>query len=148
MRRAELLGYWAPAVAWSAVLLFISGNAGSSAVTGSVLSWFLPPLSPEFEPVHFVIRKTIHVLAYGLLGALDFRAVRGPRAGWQMNWSVAAVVLAAIVASLDEYHQSFFPSRTGMPSDVVIDVCGAILAQLIWKTIPLTCSPETSSPPS
>lgn len=104
-------------------------------MTGSLLSWFLPPLSPEFETVHFVIRKTIHVLAYGLLGALDFRAVRGTRRGWQMSWSVAAVLLAAIVASLDEYHQSFLPSRTGVPSDVVIDVCGATLAQLMWRAI-------------
>ncbi len=111
-----------------------------------MLSWFLPPFSPEFEPVHVLIRKTLHVLAYGLLGALDFRAVRGPRMGWRLGWSIAAVALAAAVASLDEYHQSFFASRTGMPSDVVIDTCGAILAQLIWRGLILTGSPETSSP--
>ena len=118
---------------WSFVLLLMSGNAGSSSVTGHLLAFFVDPLSPAFEPLHVVIRKTIHVVAYGLLGALDFRAVRGPRPGWRAGWSVAAVLLAVAIASLDEYHQSFLPSRTGVPSDVVIDACGATQAQLVYR---------------
>jgi VanZ family protein len=131
VRRAELLKYWGPAILWSVVLLLMSGSAGSSSVTGRVLAFFLSPASPAFDPLHFLIRKTIHVVAYGLLGALDFRAVRGARRGWRPAWSAVAVVLAVAIASLDEYHQSFFASRTGVPSDVVIDACGATLAQLV-----------------
>jgi VanZ family protein len=36
-----------------------------------------------------------------------------------------------LIASLDEYHQSFLPSRTASPVDVGIDLCGAIAAQMI-----------------
>lgn len=125
----------------------MSGNAGSSNITGRLLALLVPPLSPEFEPLHTIIRKTVHVVAYGLLGALDFRAVRGPRGGWRLGWSAIAVVLAVVIASLDEYHQSFFPSRTGVPGDVVIDACGATLAQLIVRGRALTRDPRFSDSP-
>ena len=111
----------------------MSGNQASSHVTGRWLEFLIPPLAPSFEPVHVVLRKTGHLIAYGLLGALDFRAVRGARTGWTLRWSVIAVVLVIVVASLDEFHQSFFPSRTGVPTDVVIDACGATLAQLSFR---------------
>ena len=111
----------------------MSGQAGSGTVTAGFLEWAIPPLSPLFEPVHFVIRKTIHLTAYGLLGYLDFRAVRGPRRGWMVRWSVIAVVLAVMVASLDEWHQSFVPGRTSMAGDVGIDAIGATFAQLFAK---------------
>ncbi len=131
LRRAELIRYWLPALIWSAVLLFLSGRAGAGSMTARVLQWLLPATSPMFDPVHFSIRKTVHVLAYGLLGFLDFRAVRGPRKGWTLRWSAVAVALAVIIASLDEWHQSFVPGRTGTPVDVVIDCAGATLAQLV-----------------
>jgi len=35
------------------------------------------------------------------------------------------------VASLDEWHQSFIPSRTGTPKDVLLDSCAAIAAQIL-----------------
>jgi VanZ family protein len=45
--------------------------------------------------------------------------------------SVLAVLCTLLVAILDEYHQSFLPSRTSSPKDVCIDLCGAITAQLL-----------------
>jgi VanZ family protein len=44
--------------------------------------------------------------------------------------SVAAVLCTLLIAILDEYHQSFLPSRTSSPIDVCIDLSGAIAAQL------------------
>ncbi|GAC1400178.1 MAG: hypothetical protein NVSMB68_15200 [Thermoanaerobaculia bacterium] len=130
LRRAEPVRYWLPALAWSAVLILLSGRSGSSSVTGRVLELILPPSSDLFEPLHYIIRKTLHVLAYGLLGALDFRAVRGPRRGWTLRWSALAVILATAIASLDEWHQSFVPGRTGSPVEVLVDCAGATLAQM------------------
>jgi VanZ family protein len=45
--------------------------------------------------------------------------------------SVAAVLCTLVIATLDEYHQSFIPSRTSSPIDVGIDLCGAMAAQLL-----------------
>ncbi len=102
-------------------------------MTALVLQLFLSTSNPNFDLLHYLVRKTGHVLAYGLLGFLDFRAVRGGGSGWTLRWSVIAVVLAVIVASVDEWHQSFVPDRTGTPVDVLIDCAGATLAQVIWK---------------
>ncbi|HEX7419406.1 MAG TPA: VanZ family protein [Thermoanaerobaculia bacterium] len=120
-------------MAWSAVLLILSGRAGSGSLTSQILGWLLPASSPAFDAAHFALRKSLHVLAYGLLGFLTFRAVRGEKKGWTLRWSVTAVLLAVSIASLDEWHQSFVPGRTGTPLDVVVDCAGATLAQLFSK---------------
>jgi VanZ family protein len=40
------------------------------------------------------------------------------------------------VASLDEWHQSFLPSRTGRWQDVVLDSSAALVAQIIiWMLL-------------
>jgi VanZ family protein len=111
----------------------MSGNAGSSGVSAQILEWIIPPASPAFEPAHFLFRKAVHVLAYGLLGALDFRAVRGARNGWKLTWSIAAVSLALSIAALDEWHQSMIPTRTGTVSDVALDTAAATLAQVLYE---------------
>lgn len=138
MRRAR---YWIPPAVWTAVILIASSDLFSAPHTGFLLqtvSTFLlgHPLSREaFETVHFLIRKTAHLTEYGILGALLFRAVRAGRGGWQWRWAIAAVVIAVSVASVDEWRQTFVPSRTGKPQDVAIDAAGAALAQLIWAAV-------------
>ena len=37
----------------------------------------------------------------------------------------------ALVASCDEWHQTFLPNRTGSPWDVLLDCCGALVMLLI-----------------
>ena len=37
----------------------------------------------------------------------------------------------ALVASWDEWHQTFLPNRTGSPWDVLLDCCGALVMLLI-----------------
>ncbi|MFZ0939460.1 MAG: VanZ family protein, partial [Candidatus Sulfotelmatobacter sp.] len=50
---------------------------------------------------------------------------------WTTRWASIAILMTALVASLDEWHQSFIPSRTGRWQDVVLDTCAAIAAQLL-----------------
>jgi VanZ family protein len=42
-----------------------------------------------------------------------------------------AWLAAAIFAVTDEFHQSFVPSRTASPIDVMIDICGAMIGLAI-----------------
>jgi VanZ family protein len=52
-----------------------------------------------------------------------------------MRWANIAILGTALVASLDEWHQTFIPSRTGAVHDVVLDTCAGIAAQvlvLLW----------------
>lgn len=88
----------------------------------------------HFEVWHFYIRKGGHVVGYAILSLLAFRAWREtfPAQGnplWSMRWASIAVLMTTFVASLDEWHQSFIPSRTGTPRDVVLDTCAGIAMQ-------------------
>jgi VanZ family protein len=53
-----------------------------------------------------------------------------PRAGFLLD-ATLALLGTAIVAGSDEFHQSFLPNRTGVPSDVLLDCCGAIVLLLL-----------------
>jgi VanZ family protein len=39
--------------------------------------------------------------------------------------------MAALVSCLDEWHQTFLPSRTGRLHDVVLDSAAALIAQIV-----------------
>jgi VanZ family protein len=44
-----------------------------------------------------------------------------------------ALVGTALVASWDEWHQTFLPNRTGSPWDVLLDCCGAtVMVGMAW----------------
>ena len=42
-------------------------------------------------------------------------------------WAGLAIACTFLIASLDEWHQSFSLARTGKFGDVVLDTCGALL---------------------
>lgn len=86
----------------------------------------------RWEFLHHVIRKSGHFLGYGTMGLLWLRAwwMSLARASFLLD-SVLALLGTALVASGDEFHQSFLPNRTGVPSDVLLDCCGAVVLQLI-----------------
>ena len=135
----KTLRYWLPAVLWACIILLASSDLFSAAHTGSWLELIVTavlghPLSPAgFERLHFLTRKTAHLTEYGILGALLFRALRADRGRWSWRWALGAIVLAACVASVDEWHQTFIPSRTGSPVDVMTDTIGAAAAQILIR---------------
>ena len=107
----------------------------------------------HFEHWHFYIRKGGHVVGYGILSILAFRAWREtfPARGnplWSIRWASIAVLMTAFVASLDEWHQSFIPSRTGTPRDVALDTCAGIAAQLLVLLWLQSFGKDTASSPS
>jgi len=131
---------WIPALLWLGVIAVESTNLFSSQHTSRILYplfHFLFGLSWEqFKPWHFFLRKAGHVLGYGLLSILLFRAwrvtiVRAGNAGWSLVWASVAFLTTVLVASLDEWHQSLLPSRTGTVHDVVLDSAAAFAAQLL-----------------
>jgi VanZ family protein len=91
----------------------------------------MPALTLEqFQPIHYVIRKTAHFTEYFVFCILLFRGVRGPRAGWRWTWALSALAIAAGYAALDEVHQAFVASRTASPWDSLLDSVGAFAASL------------------
>ena len=75
-------------------------------------------------------------MEYFILGVLLFRAFRGDRQGWMLRWTVTALLIAAIFSMLDEFHQSFVPSRTASPWDSLLDTFAAAVAQIAcWSCL-------------
>ena len=89
----------------------------------------------RFAVVHVILRKTGHFVGYATLSLLLFRSWRAtfPRLStrWCLQWATLAFVGTALVASLDELHQTFLPSRTGRFEDVVLDSTAALIAQIV-----------------
>jgi len=81
--------------------------------------------------MHKLIRKFAHFAVYFVLGFLSFNAFRdNTPQRWNLRWSVYSVILIILLALIDEFHQSFIPSRTPLLSDVVIDSAGGIFSQI------------------
>ena len=127
---------WGLAAAWNAVVLLASFGGLSAQHTGSIVVAILHRIAPTLDAstvatIHFGIRKLAHLTEYGILSALYTNAQRAAGdASFRARWSAIAVAFCATTAVLDEWHQSFVPSRTGTPRDVAIDIVGAALAQL------------------
>ena len=86
----------------------------------------------RWELCHHLIRKSGHFLGYGTMGLLWLRAwwMSLPRAGFLRD-ATLALLGTALVASADEFHQSFMPNRTGVPSDVLLDCTGAVVLLIL-----------------
>ncbi len=117
--RNQLLKAWIAAILWLIVIAIESSALLSAGNTSRILYPILHFLFgvgwDRFAIWHVYIRKTGHVIGYGILSVLAFRAWREtfPARGnplWSMRWASIAVLMTLFVASLDEWHQSFLPS--------------------------------------
>jgi len=138
--RHQVLKAWIAAILWLIVIAIESTTYLSAHNTSKILYPLLHFLfgvnHARFEVWHFYIRKSGHVIGYAMLSILLFRAWKEtlPALGspkWTIRWTSIAVLGTALVASLDEWHQSFLPSRTGIWQDAVLDTVAGIAAQIL-----------------
>lgn len=80
--------------------------------------------------LHFLMRKAGHFTEYAVLGFLVRRAFV---AVFQRRWFELGLLLVACFALLDEFHQSFVPSRTASIYDSAIDVAGGLTVLLAFR---------------
>jgi VanZ family protein len=91
----------------------------------------------HWDLIHHIIRKTGHFMGYGIFSLVCFRSFwitlqdAGSRLLRQMKAHGLAILATFLVASADEFHQSFLPNRTGQLSDVLLDTCGAVALGLV-----------------
>jgi VanZ family protein len=126
-----------------AVICGFSTGVFSAVQTGRLLMPILHGLFPGAAPVtldlvHAGIRKGMHLVEFGILVLLWYRALGWRGTGWQARTAVTALILAMGFAGLDEVHQMFVPGRTGTMADIGWDSLGATLAlaagRLIWRS--------------
>lgn len=108
---------WLPVVAWMTSIFLVSHQPSTGL--------------PDFGLADLLVKKAAHFLAYAFLAWLVQRAW-WPGAG---SW-LGALVITAVYALSDEFHQTYVPGRLGSLADIFIDVSGALSALLVthWYT--------------
>jgi VanZ family protein len=91
----------------------------------------------HWKIIHHYIRKSGHFVGYGLIGLAWLRAwwMTLPRSHFLPD-ALLALVGTGLIASCDEWHQTFLPNRTGTPWDVLLDCTGAVtMCLLAWAIL-------------
>ncbi len=137
--RNRLILHWIPTILWLALIASFSTDTFSAKHTGGILFRISHALTGEVSPeaflrIHVFIRKAAHFTVYGVLSLLAFRSWRATLPGsrrWTFSYGLLALALTLAAACLDEFHQSFVPSRTASPYDVMLDMMGGIFIQVL-----------------
>ena len=117
---------WMGLIALGSSSLLSGGRTGRwmLALLGALAPWASPAL---LDAAHFGLRKVGHLVEFGVLAVLWYRALApSPRA------VTAAFVLAAAYGGLDELRQGLDPSRVPAVGDVAVDALGALLGLAAW----------------
>jgi VanZ family protein len=130
---------YAPIVLWLVVIFFLSSPAGAmpetSRIIGPLLQFFFPDMPSETRQIiHGYVRKIAHFTEYAILAFLAVRALSLSSSVILQKWRyVLAFVFVAVIASIDEFNQSFESSRTGSVWDILLDISGgAVMIAFLW----------------
>ncbi|MDR3726844.1 MAG: VanZ family protein [Terracidiphilus sp.] len=131
------LSAWLPVVLGIAVIALESTDFMGAEFTSGPLRWLFETLFGRFNDevwnlVHHIVRKSGHFIGYGVIGLAWLRAwwMTLPHSRFFQD-AFLALLGTAMIASADEWHQSFLSDRTGTPWDVLLDCCGAITLQFV-----------------
>ena len=103
------------AVAWAVVVFGVS-------------SWPNPPGPPDALSGIPALDKITHLLLYGILGFLLYRATRWPgRLGFGIGRILTIAGALAVFGTLDEIHQVWIPGRGMEGADLMADLTGGAL---------------------
>lgn len=135
---------YAPLVLWIGVILFASTSYGassrSSLIVRPLLHFLFPSASEETITIyHAFIRKLAHLTEYSILAFWASRAFwNSAKTILQKYWFAFAFLIVVLLASIDEYNQSFDSLRTSSIYDVLLDALGGaamIGILLIFKNL-------------
>lgn len=118
----KLVSYWLPVFLWGTIIFIFSANPTTS--------------TSEIHWQDFIIKKTLHILFFGTLATLLYRALRVSGVG-KFRAGYTTIIITFLYGVTDEIHQSFTPGRMPRVYDVVFDTIGALLSIfIIWKYLP------------
>ena len=116
---------------WMVVIFMLSHqpasvSSGQSGVFVEQLHHIAPSVDQQL--LTFLVRKGAHIFAYFVLGILTFNAL------WRVDLSkfkfnrpaMLSIIVCALYAASDEFHQLFIIGRSGEIRDIMIDSCAAM----------------------
>lgn len=120
MKWKRVISFWLPPVLWAALIFKLS--SGSLPVVGETY-WG-----------DFAFKKFSHVIFYGILAVLVYRALRSRKIN-NLKSLYLSIIVAFLYGISDEIHQSFVPGRGPHFRDVIFDTIGAGISVYLVKTI-------------
>jgi VanZ family protein len=111
----KILKTWLPVIFWCLVIFYFSN---------------IPSLHLNIK-WQFIIRKTAHIIEFGILSFLLYRSLKK-----STNLSIITIILISFGLTVlfsisDEFHQTFILGRVGTIRDVFIDMIGVAIFILI-----------------
>ncbi|MBU4310735.1 VanZ family protein [bacterium] len=108
---SRFIRYWVPVILYAGLIFTLS-------------SFPLPPPKVEIP----FIDKFIHLIEYGILGFLFYRALRVSKLAKRVF--ILAIIFSILYALSDEIHQYFVPGRNCDLWDLAADSLGIVLIAL------------------
>ena len=119
---------WLPPLLWMALIFHFS--------SGSV------PVASTVYWQDFTVKKTGHMLLFGALAILLYRAFVGEGMD-RKKAAIWAIILSTFYGGTDEFHQLFTQGREARVRDVLIDGIGAsVFTFLIYYILPKKILPK------
>ena len=84
----------------------------------------------EFNPY-----SLLHIPLYGILTLLLLLSLCTGKGRYTPQRLIIGGFIAGIAGALDEFHQTFIPTRDGSLGDVLLDILGIGLAILLFRLI-------------
>lgn len=106
----KILKFWLPPILWGLIIFSFSSFP---VATATEIYW-----------KDFIIKKTAHIIEYGILATLLYRAIVNSEVDKKKAMWIS-VLIAFLYGLTDEFHQSFTPGREPKLRDVIIDTTGA-----------------------
>ncbi|MCS6884167.1 MAG: VanZ family protein [Acidobacteriota bacterium] len=122
---------------WLLVILNLSGKNYSNVETKAVLKTLLASSLTEgsLAVLNFAVRKTAHIIEYGVLAMLLFWCFAIGQKALRTSWFLYTLLICTLVAILDEYLQSRAIERTATLRDILLDVTSAALFLALIKVM-------------
>lgn len=119
----KFIQLWVPVFTWAGLIFYLSS---------------IPNLQTDLGLWDTILRKLAHLSEYLVLTFLLYRAFRGSFGLSGKRLILYPSLTSFLYAILDEFHQTFIPSRCGSLIDVFIDACGiaAFYILLFWFSGP------------
>lgn len=119
---SKVLNLWLPPFLWAALIFSFSSL---QTIKTSEIYW-----------QDFILKKTAHILEYGVFAALLYRALKESNVE-KKKAAYYAIFIAVVYGVTDEIHQFFTPGREPKVRDVFFDAAGSALAIfLLMKILP------------
>lgn len=103
---------------------------------GGLIFWGSSQTIPELVSGVSYLDRVAHLIEYGLLAFLIYRACRVTPGKWLEQHIILVVILSSVLyGASDEFHQYFVPGREMSSSDFLFDSLGSVLVTVLMSLL-------------